>query len=77
MCGLGATAAGGACCQAGPRNTALAPEPPYSPVHAQKLVIIPHQASAHAPAKLRAAHGNAFEAPPPRTASSSGSVLRI
>lgn len=77
MCTSAGMAASGACCQAGPRNTAVAPEAPYSPEHAQKLVIIPHQATAHAPATLRAAYGNAFEAPPPKAASSSGSILRI
>lgn len=77
MCGSAATAAGGACCQAGPRNTVVAPDPPYSPEHAQKLVIIPHHVSPHSPAALRAACGNAFEAPPPKASSSSSSVLRI
>jgi hypothetical protein len=77
MCGSAASAASNACCQASPRNTAAAPEPLYSPEHSQKLVIVPHQAIAHAPATLCAAYGNAFEAPPPKSASSSGSILRI
>jgi len=77
MCSSSATAATGACCQASRRNTAAAPVPPYSPEHSEKLVLVPHQASLHAPATLRAAHGKAFEAPPPKAASSSGSILRI
>ncbi|MDE3186244.1 MAG: hypothetical protein KGM96_01815 [Acidobacteriota bacterium] len=77
MCTSAGMAASGACCQASPRNTAVAPDPPYTPEHAQKLVIIPQQASLRAPATLRAGYGHAFKAPPPKAASSSASILRI
>jgi len=77
MCSSAGMTASGACCKASQQNTAVAPVPPYSSEHSQKLVIVPHLASMPAPAALRAAYGNAFEASPPKTASSSGSVLRI
>ncbi len=77
MCGSAATAAGGACCQAGQRNTAVAPEAPATLENAQKLAIIPHQAVAHDTTVLRVAYGHVFDSPPPKAASSSGSVLRI
>jgi hypothetical protein len=77
MCGSAAMATSGACCQTSRRNIAVASVPPYSPEHSQKLVFVPHQPSLQAPATQRATYGNAFEAPPPKAASSGGSILRI
>ena len=77
MCGSAAMVTGGACCQAAPRSAAVTPTPAYTPEQVQKLVVIPHKVSLHSAATLRAAQGIAFEAPPPKAPSSSGSVLRI
>lgn len=76
-CGAMGASMSSPCCSARPQEIAVAPVPPFTPEHAQRLALLPHHAALLIVATASIAHGSSFD-PPPLIFSSSGStILRI
>ena len=52
------------CCQIQGKSPAVPPVPPYTPEHAQRLLLIPHQSGVELPVGYVPAYGNVPETPP-------------
>jgi hypothetical protein len=76
-CGSPETCANGSCCQARRQRIVIAPVPPSTPQHAQKLAFVLHQAGLELLASSSAGYWNTFEAPPPKIPPGGAFLLRI
>lgn len=70
--GLNAT-----CCPTHSQDSAVTPDPSYSPEHSQKLCLAPHDAGLVVHAKLGFVDLAALKTPPPKLMPGGSSILRI